>query len=1323
MRRSRPSPTPTVRRPAPELREAVAAAYADKSGEPRFTQVYRDVARPGSDARLPPLRMEVVVPLRGAEGAPALFVLLQMDPGAFLFPRLDEWPVPSKTARSGLVRRVGDRVVGLRGNEAPIDSDTVSARIVRGTAPIGTAVEGVDLRGVPILAVARSIPGTPWVLVARVDRSELREATWSYALRSFAVALLAFAAAAAAILRWRDKVALRTLGSIAHAQEERFRALALLEMISNHSSDVIFAKDLESRYLLFNPAAGRVFGLDPVAMVGRHADDMIASEDAELVHATDRQVMDERKVVVSEERRQTVDGPRDFVISRGPLLDASGTLIGLYGIARDMTERRELERRLLEREAASVRSQVVARLGHIVVGEDGVFESWAETLPAMLGRRADEMPRKASEWFQWVDAGDRDGLRRHTSDQSERRRDIDYSVVRGDGTTMVLRQTTIPFEPGSDGAIERWFVTLQDVTAEKRAKVELRESHALLQAVKDSIRNQMAVLDRDGRIIDVNEPWRAFARVNASSGDTSSLDSSRVGVEAGDDVGTNYLDVCRSAAATSPEAAHAAQGIASVLRGESTTFVLEYECHSPAARHWFEMSVTPLAADTGGVVVVHTDVTARKQNELELARHREHLEELVEERSAELNRAHQDLLVAETFLRDVTDNIPARIAYWTRDNVCTFANRTIRDFSGRESDAIVGHHASELRSAERNVTLVPYIQGVLAGQRQSFELDEVDVSGKPWRTWFQYIPDRRDGEVLGYFVLATDVSETKRTEDRLSLLNREIANARDRAEAATRAKSAFLANMSHEIRTPMNAIIGLAHLLGRREQDPSQKQRITKISDAARHLLEIINDILDLSKIESGKLTLDVADFELDAMLRRTCALVAGDARAKGLTVAVEAAGLPTQLCGDATRLAQALLNLLSNAVKFTARGSVTVRVDVLDRSDDSMLVRFAVRDTGIGIPADKLGDLFTAFEQADSSTTRRFGGTGLGLSITRELARMMGGEAGAESLPGVGSTFWFSARLGMQCSGIESIETTSAFGALSRPMGLSELDGESSTPGQALARLQERHRGAHLLLAEDNLINQEVASELLTSAGFVVDIANDGAEALARVAAHRYALVLMDMQMPEIDGLEATRRLRAAGHVMPIVAMTANAFGDDRRACLEAGMNDHIAKPVDPEVLYATLSRWLTTAATLPGTHAPAPAPIDARRAAPAGKAALVSIQGLDVDQGLRVCAGDAGIYLRVLRRFAKSYAKGMAEIDSALSEPTLDGLGRAGHSLRGASASIGAFEVERLARRLEAFGTTPEPPDEQRAAAAEAQALLVEMSGRILAAVDQDG
>jgi len=422
---------------------------------------------------------------------------------------------------------------------------------------------------------------------------------------------------------------------------------------------------------------------------------------------------------------------------------------------------------------------------------------------------------------------------------------------------------------------------------------------------------------------------------------------------------------------------------------------------------------------------------------------------------------------------------------------------------------------------------------------------ERDAAGRPVRAVGIHldISDRRAAQAA----LEQSRAELER---RVTERTEALAEATQRAEAASQAKSAFLANMSHEIRTPMNAIIGLSHLMADSPCDARQADRIAKIERAAAHLMFLINDILDLSKIEAGRLTLEEVPFSLRDVLDQVKGFVAPQAAERGLALELQTDGVPDRLLGDPTRVRQALLNLASNAVKFTLRGRVAIRVRQLPAAAPTLRLSFEVEDTGIGLTSEQQSRLFQPFEQGDGSTARRFGGTGLGLAITRRLAAMMGGEVGVRSVEGEGSCFWFNA----------DFQPGPAVATRARV----DVD--------ALALLRAGPAGRRVLVADDDAVNQEVARALLERAGLEVVVVDSGRSALEAVRAGGFDAVLMDLHMRDLDGLEATRAIRDGGATLPIAAITASAFDEDRRRCHEAGMDGFVAKPFDPASLY----RWL---------------------------------------------------------------------------------------------------------------------------------------------------
>jgi PAS domain S-box-containing protein len=536
------------------------------------------------------------------------------------------------------------------------------------------------------------------------------------------------------------------------------------------------------------------------------------------------------------------------------------------------------------------------------------------------------------------------------------------------------------------------------------------------------------------------------------------------------------------------------------------------------------------------------------------------LEALVQERTEALRRSREEL-------QAILDNSPTLIHVKTAKGQYSLVNYRWAELAGISVDQVVGRSDHELFPPAIADALRRDDRLVLERGEPSHYEESRERDGKQLVLHTYKFPLLNDlGQPYGVCGISHDITEMKHAEV-------ELRRARDLAEAANRAKSAFLANMSHEIRTPMNAILGMTSLALNTELTPRQRNFIEKAHRSADSLLGVINDILDFSKIEAGKLAIEATAFRLDEALEDLANAIGLKAQGKGIALRFDTdPAIPSILIGDPLRLGQILINLGNNAVKFTEQGEIVVKVRLVETKATQMMLQFSISDTGIGLSPEQQARLFQSFSQADNSTTRRFGGTGLGLAICKRLTELMGGRIWVDSAVGKGSVFHFTVRLSHQPSGADGgIETPMANGSARfktpRRLGLRRAD----------PRHIEHMRGAHVLLVEDHAINQELALEILSSAGIVVDVAADGLEAVEQVRKTRYDAVLMDIQMPRMDGHEATRQIRKMPERkgLPIIAMTANVMPADREQALNAGMNDYIPKPIDIHELFAKLARW----------------------------------------------------------------------------------------------------------------------------------------------------
>ena len=623
------------------------------------------------------------------------------------------------------------------------------------------------------------------------------------------------------------------------------------------------------------------------------------------------------------------------------------------------------------------------------------------------------------------------------------------------------------------------------------------------------------------------------------------------------------------------------------------------------------------------------------------------LEARVEERTHELAER-------EAYFRTIFENTGAGIICRDRARRLLHVNDAFVAFIGYSREELATLDPAALLSGEDRAIVRRNLERIERGELSLYRMERRYHRKDGTTRWADVITSAirgPDNDLLATITIVHDITE--------------LRDAKQTAEAATEAKSLFLANMSHEIRTPMNAILGMSHLAQNTELTPQQRDYVRKIQNAGEHLLGVINDILDFSKIEAGKLTIERSEFRLDDVLQNVSDLVREKAVAKGLELVIDIDNaVPNDLVGDPLRLGQILINYANNAVKFTERGRIAVRVTVKEDRASDVLLHFAVEDTGIGLTEEQRGRLFQSFEQADTSTTRRYGGTGLGLAISLELARLMDGEVGVESEFGKGSTFWFTVRLGRIAAPERAVEAQGGV----RPL-----------PAAAADQLRGI-RGARVLLVEDNEINQQVALELLNHAGMKVDVAPDGAVAVRMVQTNPYDIVLMDMQMPVMDGIQATEAIRKldAYSNLPIVAMTANAMQADRQRCVAAGMNDFVAKPINPDDLRRKLILWIKPRNVAAIETVPLISPV-----AIAGDA--IDLPGVDVQLGLARVIGNHALYTELLQKFAAGQKTAAAAIRAALDANDGATAERLAHTLKSVSGNIGATALQALAARVE--------------------------------------
>lgn len=638
----------------------------------------------------------------------------------------------------------------------------------------------------------------------------------------------------------------------------------------------------------------------------------------------------------------------------------------------------------------------------------------------------------------------------------------------------------------------------------------------------------------------------------------------------------------------------------------------------------------------------------------------------LETQSDEMRSANQTQKELTAFTQRVIDTIGGLIIVLNKDGFIRLFNQRCAKTLGLtaqdiDNDTIFDHFLCP-EELDKLVTALPMLpwkvhstlfETVQLRGNYSAEHQLKTQSGNFGYFWIEAEPlYNLQGKFEGAVVSATDISAQVQ-------IKQELHQAKALAENASNAKSDFLARMSHEIRTPMNAIIGLTQLVLRTELSPKQADYLQKAEKSANALLGIINDILDFSKIEAGKMSIESVPFDLQDVLDNLSNVISAKLEEKALDILFKiSSDVPYFLEGDALRLGQVLINLVSNAVKFTEQGGVNVEINVHSQNNQQAYLQFSVRDTGIGMTPEQLAHLFESFHQADGSISRRYGGTGLGLAISKQLVELMDGNIHVESELGKGSCFSFEMVFNKAKNQIPQKQVQTAF-----------------LTTQKLSQI----RGAKVLLVEDNVINQQIAHEFLEQLFIQVDIANNGLIALKKVAQHEYDLILMDIQMPVLNGLDATKQLREAGYTLPIIAMTAHAMTGDKEKSLAAGMNDHLTKPIEIEKLENALLEWL------PEKEYQVPQQITHSVKIPEMTDDSLTIEGINMQDGVRLVGGSRKLYWELLAEFANDYVYAPEKIRTDWRNGEHESALLLTHSIKGASGSLGMNTVFETTKQLE--------------------------------------
>jgi PAS domain S-box-containing protein len=1068
----------------------------------------------------------------------------------------------------------------------------------------------------------------------------------------------------------------------------------------------------------------RIFGMEPGTgtVPVKEAQNRIHPDDLPLFQKILNESLAEKNDYEVDLRLILPNGSMRNIRSTGhPVINTAGDLVQFVGTCMDITERKRAEQELrltqFSVDHASDTMLCVDPRGRFVYVNEAGCRAYGHSREELLSQSIPDIdplfPRQAWGAF-WEELKEKGSLTFQAQHQTKL----------GKVFPVELTANYLEF----DGQ-EYSFAFVRDISERLRAEESIRKSERFLQSTLDALSSHVAILNEGGEVLAVNAAWNRFTTANGGRREQCGVGSNYLEVckraSGGASAATEGI---RKAIAGSPDefsleyqcnspkqrrwflmkvTPFAEEGSAGVVVAHEniTNRKLAEERLRDSERRYrllFERNLAGvLRTNLEGRVLECNQAAARMfgYDSLEevlqlsstslhesMAAHEAYLSQLKSCRSLtnhEMGFQRKDGAVLwvianvtlvdeagaegiiEATLVDITDRKQAEevrerlaalvessndaILGKTLDGVITAWNPGAERLFGYSSSEAVGSSIRMLIPADRANEEKEILSRVRRGERiEQFETVRVRKDGRKIDVSVTISPIKDgSGVVVGSSKIARDITDSKRAEE-------EMRRAKETAEAANRAKSQFLANMSHEIRTPMNGVIGVAGLLLDTDLTPEQRQYAGIVRTSGEALLNVINDTLDFSKIEARKMTLERSDFDLNTVLQDSVTVLAMKAKEKGIQLKYEMEpGIPCFLRGDPGRLRQILINLLGNAVKFTQRGEVAVRAGIENDEATRAMLRFTVRDTGIGFPQERASSLFEPFIQADGSSTRRYGGTGLGLTISKQLVELMGGRIGVESKEGKGSTFWVTAAFDKQP------RTTAIANAKATVPEIAE------GPVSPLPNKQEV-KGMRILLAEDNLINQQVALAMLDKLGYGVKTVGNGAEAIEALRRGTYDLVLMDCMMPQMDGYEATRRIREQrtgirNPQIPIIALTADAMSGDRDKCLQAGMSDYITKPVDLGKLAEVLKKWLTAESAskkdLPASGAPA-------------RTEVV----FDQEEFMARLMGDKNLADKVVSGFLCDAPRQLLNLKKKIEAGDIEDTKRLAHTVKGVAATMSA-------------------------------------------------